>query len=318
MSHLLLKAVDRNDVSKVLQFLDEGADIEYFSKSGPGRTALNEAALCGQLEMVKALMERGANLNTQDNAMGYTPIAWACEEGHLEIAETLIAAGADINAASKKYKRTPLIAAAANGHLDIVKLLIKSGANVDLQTISEQNALTEARKNGHESVVKYLSKCGTSEPTKKVHQYLDWPDVSVTLSEEDYASPEKVLRAFILSMHQWETDAYAKFGGEDTDVDFEEVRKLEQAAFEPYCTEKERKYGRCGSFGNIPEYHPDESLVSVTQKTKSRVEIVTRQGKSQISKYECLYVLLKKAGQFLIDSKKTRVAGSEKWERTIL
>src|SRR5688500_12809613 len=79
MSHLLLKAASAGDVGKVTRLLDRGVDVNYHSKDkqATGRTALIEAAIEGHLDVVRLLVERGALLNWQDRAVGFTALGWA-------------------------------------------------------------------------------------------------------------------------------------------------------------------------------------------------------------------------------------------------
>jgi len=38
----------------------------------------------GHIEVVKYLVEHGADINKEDNK-GWTPLLWTCQEGHTEI-----------------------------------------------------------------------------------------------------------------------------------------------------------------------------------------------------------------------------------------
>lgn len=54
----------------------------------------------------------------------------ACQCGHIDVVKELINAGANVNA-EMKDKATPLFIAAQNGHLNIVLFLLAKGAKVD-------------------------------------------------------------------------------------------------------------------------------------------------------------------------------------------
>ena len=51
------------------------------AKDGHGDTPLHEACYCGQAEVVKALLEKGADLHAKDSH-GYTLLIWACGARH--------------------------------------------------------------------------------------------------------------------------------------------------------------------------------------------------------------------------------------------
>ncbi len=80
----------------------------------------------GDTARVVELIDRGADVNTQDNC-GYTPLIQAAWRGHTDIATLLIEGGADVNAKGSDG-HTPLLWATVNGHTDIIKLLRAHGA----------------------------------------------------------------------------------------------------------------------------------------------------------------------------------------------
>lgn len=78
-----------------------------------GSTALLYAYEKGARDIVKLLIEGGADI-TQANNAGQTPLHFAAKSAHKEIMRLLIESGGDINATDKTGK-TPLIYAAQNG-----------------------------------------------------------------------------------------------------------------------------------------------------------------------------------------------------------
>ncbi len=81
--------------------------------------SLNFAAECGNLEAVKFLVSKGADVN-----MSKGPLPLASRNGHLEVVKFLISIGADIN------RDCPLAEATAKGNLEIVKFLVSVGADI--------------------------------------------------------------------------------------------------------------------------------------------------------------------------------------------
>ena len=56
---------------------------------------MNNASLCGNTEIVKYLVEKGANIETE-NEDGNTPLFIACEKNNNDIVKYLIEKGANI------------------------------------------------------------------------------------------------------------------------------------------------------------------------------------------------------------------------------
>ena len=82
---------------------------------------LHWSARNGHLEVVRALIKAGADVNAKDND-GWTPLHYSAWNGHLEVARALIEAGADVNA-KENGGSTPLHAAAEKGHKSVIKIL---------------------------------------------------------------------------------------------------------------------------------------------------------------------------------------------------
>ncbi|XP_055838115.1 ankyrin repeat domain-containing protein 12 [Episyrphus balteatus] len=93
-----------------------------------GETSLHVAAIKGDQEGVKKLLESGVNPNVLDFA-GWSPLHEACNHGFYNIAFALIKAGANVNAKGLDDD-TPLHDAAVIGNMKLVKLLIEKGADL--------------------------------------------------------------------------------------------------------------------------------------------------------------------------------------------
>lgn len=85
-----------------------------FSLCFAGHTALHHAAVGGYEEVVKALIESGANVEEQ-NENGHTPLMEAASAGHVAVAQILLGSGAGINTHSNEFKESALTLACYKG-----------------------------------------------------------------------------------------------------------------------------------------------------------------------------------------------------------
>jgi ankyrin repeat protein len=92
----LAVAAQHGHVAIVEQLLDAGEDPNRFNPSGlhAHSTPLHQAALKGHLDVVRALVERGARSDVRDKIYDGTPLGWAIHGGQAAVAEYLRARGA--------------------------------------------------------------------------------------------------------------------------------------------------------------------------------------------------------------------------------
>jgi len=158
----LVDASRKGNIEEVKALLSKGANVNDLRKRGDmalGDTALIEASKHGHMEIVKLLLKEGADVNTSGEFGRYTALKAACEHGHIEIVKLLLKEGADVNAYNERWDST-LIATSRNGHIEIVKLLLKEGADVNAYNEGDDTALIAASRSGHIEIVKLLLKEG--------------------------------------------------------------------------------------------------------------------------------------------------------------
>ena len=146
----LIKAASRRYLKVFIYLLDRDTSLNYKADN----IALLWAARYGQLEVVKYLLELGADLNHQDNE-GYTALFLAARYGKLEFVKYLQELGADLNHQNNKGY-TALIWAAATGQLEVVKFLCELGADLNHKDNVGNTALVKAIELDQLEVVKYL------------------------------------------------------------------------------------------------------------------------------------------------------------------
>lgn len=137
-------------VSRIRELIADGAKPDI--KDANGWSGLLRCACNGwsnHLDIMKILLDAGADINQASDRYGFTPLTLSAANGHTEIVKELIRRGAIVNLASNDCK-TPITHAAQGGHLNIVKQLIAAGT-----TITNQ-AFEGAIRGGHIRVLKFL------------------------------------------------------------------------------------------------------------------------------------------------------------------
>ncbi|NIO48660.1 MAG: hypothetical protein GTN73_04365 [Candidatus Aminicenantes bacterium] len=103
---LIISAIEGNPQLARL-FLDSDADISL-KDNNYKRTALHFAALYGQLDIIDALVKKGANVNERD-AAGKTALDYANQYGHEKVAKLLKSSGAQGDIDPKHFGFSPYL-----------------------------------------------------------------------------------------------------------------------------------------------------------------------------------------------------------------
>jgi len=155
------EAVEKDDIEQLKLLISKVADVNSV-KDPNGMTLLHQAVRYGHMDIVKFLMNKGADVNVMDeHTYTKTPLGWAAVRGRAAVAELLIANGADVNVRGN-YGHTPLWLAAAYGHPDVVELLFSKGANIEAADHWHRTPLYRAVQVNHPKMVKLLLERGAN------------------------------------------------------------------------------------------------------------------------------------------------------------
>ncbi|ENN89238.1 Putative ankyrin repeat protein [Rhizobium freirei PRF 81] len=186
---MLHDAAGENDLEAVRRMLALGLDVNAMTS----RTPLHEAALHGNIEIARLLIEHGADTTVRDPYFYSSPIGWAEYNGKSDMIEFLKAYPSDIFAAaafglidqltslldrypeltnmrfgefrphgqpSDRDWMTPLGFAIANRRMEVVRFLLARGAERSIREVSGRSYRDLAQETGNEAIISLLGQSG--------------------------------------------------------------------------------------------------------------------------------------------------------------
>lgn len=129
----LLVACEQGLTAISLQLIDAGGDVNAVLTGGDsrGKSAIHLTSYYGGIEIVKALIEVGVDVNAEPQGGGLTGLHWAAYNKHIDLLEFLLESGADANiqAAGIYQDRGPLHFAVAADSAEMTRMLLEYDAN---------------------------------------------------------------------------------------------------------------------------------------------------------------------------------------------
>lgn len=126
------------------------------AKNQDGQTAAHIASRKGNDEILKELIENGANINCRD-AAGCTPLHYACQSNLQSTVQLLIQeGGANIQMRNHDTYWVPLHEAASRGYCQVVQTLLALNAPARPRTAKDQTPEDLAMQNRHYECAKLL------------------------------------------------------------------------------------------------------------------------------------------------------------------
>ena len=150
---ILMTAAREGHQDLVALLIDRKASV--IRRSPHGDTALMLASLKGHLGIVKLLVDRGAELSNS----GWQPIHYAAFEGRAEVLKYLLEKGANKNSlAPNGY--TPLMLTARGGHFVAAETLLRADADFTYKGPNNETALGIAKERKFADVEALLKRAG--------------------------------------------------------------------------------------------------------------------------------------------------------------
>ena len=147
----LMNAINKNNLSLVKQLIQDGADVDELD--GNQDAPLVMAAYKGYDQIVKLLLEAGADVLAVDPGMKATALHAAAYAGRTDAAKLLIEYHIDINKQGPYNGYTALHDAIWQDNVDIVKLLLAANADLSLLSQDGKSPLDFAKSKHHKEIV---------------------------------------------------------------------------------------------------------------------------------------------------------------------
>jgi ankyrin repeat protein len=162
----LFRAIRRDDAHALRTALLRGADANALDDAGEPAIVLAARSKCWNA--VRALVElRGTRLDAA-NPDGSTAIMYAALHGELQLVRDMVGRKAEVN----KAGWTALHFAAANGHVELIRFLLEHHAYIDAESPNGTTPLMMAARQAQPSAARILIDEG-ADPTPRNQSGLD-------------------------------------------------------------------------------------------------------------------------------------------------
>lgn len=145
-------ALHHNNTDVVRWLLDNGAN----AKKG---NIITSAVMGGNIKTIELLLQKGANVNGEESIFrkGDTPLRQAVLYGRMDIIRLLLEYGADLEEVVEEDDNTVLLVAVENRSYNVVKLLKEAGADCTYKNAEGETALSCAKTLGETKMMEILS-----------------------------------------------------------------------------------------------------------------------------------------------------------------
>ena len=146
-----------SSISEGLRLLNEEPKL-IEARGGLGETALHYLAVENQIDAVRTLVTRGANVNTLSD-VGGTPLSEAASLGYVDLVKYLLSVGARLKVDGQ---HEPTIhEAVRSGKPELVKLILEAGAEVNEIASPDETPLhVAAEEDENTEIVRILVTAG--------------------------------------------------------------------------------------------------------------------------------------------------------------
>jgi len=152
----VMKAVRHDDAAGLAKLIAGGADVNELDANGDAPLVM--AAYLGHAEIVRMLLDAGADLTAVDPGMRATALHAAAYAGRTEAARVLVERGIDIDKQGPVNGYTALHDAIWQNNIETAEVIINGGANLHLKSHEGQTPLDFARAKKRKEIVAMIEK----------------------------------------------------------------------------------------------------------------------------------------------------------------
>ncbi len=168
----IARAAMRGDVEVIRMLLEHGASLNDLDK---GSAALLVSVIRGDTRLASFLLGQGADAETRftgiDTAKGSTPLMWAANWGFPEMVRFLLKHGASIEARDDEGLTALMYAASAKdrGNTEVLEILLAAGADTKAATAGGETAASLAQRYGKQRAAELLKNWSAAAAKSKTH-----------------------------------------------------------------------------------------------------------------------------------------------------
>ena len=159
---LLHIASDCCQLEVIRLVIERKADINI--RDVNSNTALHHAAISGSVEIIEILLDKGMCVDVKNKELS-TPIHLSALHDNLEATKALVERGASLDNA-KIHGKTPLLLAARYGKIEVLRYLTEIGADINIRDAKGRTALHHAAISRSVEIIKILLDKGMSVDLK--------------------------------------------------------------------------------------------------------------------------------------------------------
>jgi ankyrin repeat protein len=136
--------------------------VTAFALTDDEQVVFTDALRTGKVQVVKKFLDNGS-ATANEKSFAWSALQMAADKGHLDVVKLLVEKGAELDYRHPVNKMTALHLAAYSGHDDVVKYLLSKGADPNIKMRGGVSILRVVKDEGRDSTAKILEAAGAKD-----------------------------------------------------------------------------------------------------------------------------------------------------------